>query len=94
MILEYKMDRDYDGILRTPSWIECGGFLQNPVNKTLIGFSPAVREYKIPDSALVLTELELKERVRPLGYVTEEGVLMTEAECDALVEATILANDL
>lgn len=95
MILEYKLDRDYEGCLRTPAWIECGGFFKNPVNKTLIGFSPEVRDYKIPDSVTRLTVAELKERVRGLGYYDYSRTrLMTPQECDSLVDETILRNDI
>lgn len=95
MILEYKLDRDYEGRLRTPAWIECGGFFRNPSDKTLIGFSPEVRDYKIPDSAKRLTVDELKERVRCLGYYDYQRTrLLTPQECDSMVDETISRNNI
>ena len=100
MILEYKMDRSPDGKLITPSWIECGGFFRDPDNFSMIGFSQAVREYKIPDSALRLNLAELKDRVVDIhsrypiiNYMIGGGVMTTQ-EVEDLVSATVTANDI
>ena len=98
MIIEYKMDRNFRKELHTPTWIECGGFIQHPVTKTLIGFSPATREYKIPDTVVVLTAEEAKLRSLAIhaisNYTTPEGVVMTETEVRDMTQAIIDANNI
>ena len=81
-ILEYKLDRDYDGNLRTPPWVECGGFFHDHQTKTLIGFCADVVEFKIPDSVLRLTTAELVARVVSLLDCSQE-------EAEAQVSATV-----
>lgn len=63
MIIEYMLVREMD-LKRAPSWIEDGGYFQNPDDFTLIGWSPdeGQRDYYIPDSVVVLTREELVAR--------------------------------
>lgn len=98
MILEYKMDRSREGILVVPSWVECGGFMFNPANKTFVGFSPSVREYKIPDSVTNLTLAQAKTRAQTIHAATpfkdREGVDLTTEQVDAMVDAIVSENDI
>jgi hypothetical protein len=98
MIVEYKMDRDHSGVLVVPPWVECPGFLQDPSNKTFIGFSPAVREYKIPETVTKLTVQQAKDRALAIHALypmkTAEGVTLTETQVNELVQAIIDANDI
>ena len=98
MILEYKMDRNSDGKLITPYWVECGGFMFNPANKAFIGFSPSVREYKIPNTVTVLTVEEAKARMQGIHTATPlndiEGNEMTIDQVNDMVDAIILTNDM
>lgn len=98
MILEYKPHRGRDKTLSTPDWVENGGHMYNPSNYTYVGFSPSVREYKIPDSVTVLTLAEAKERMQTIHSLhpvqKEEGGDMTSAEVDALVEDIVAQNDI
>ena len=98
MILEYKMDRNSDGCLCVPTWIECGGFVNNPDNFTFIGFSPAIREYKIPDSADILTVQQAKDRalaihaLYPMKNVS--GEIMTDAQVNEMVQSIVDSNNI
>lgn len=98
MILEYKMDRNAHGNLMTPTWIESGGFLHNPDNFTMIGFSPAIRPYKIPDSALQLTVAQAKARsvaihtLHPMSGM--DGNALTDAQVEDMTQAIIDENDI
>jgi len=97
MILEYKMDRNRDGSLVVPPWIECCGFMFNPVNKTFVGFSPSVREYKIPDSVTALTVAQAKTRMLDIHATTplvSDGVEMTTVEVEAMVDSIISNNNI
>jgi hypothetical protein len=56
MIVEYKLDAGPHGMI-TPYWVKDGGYFQDPDNHTLVGWTPdkPTREFKVPDSVLVLT---------------------------------------
>lgn len=92
MILEYKLDRCSDGKLRTPFWIECGGFLKKSDN-TLVGFSPSVREYKIPDTVTALTVAQFKTRAQDIHIVTpflkRDNSEMDATEVDAFAQGIL-----
>ena len=98
MILEYKQDMSLGGAKVTPPWVECGGFMPNPSNFTFIGFSPSVREYKIPDSALTLTVQECKDRMLAIHAITPvinlDDTEMTTVEVEAMVDLIISENDI
>jgi hypothetical protein len=95
MILEYKLDAGPNGMV-TPYWVKDGGYFQDPDNFTMVGVSPAVHEYKIPDSVTTLTEAELDARVlgihsrHPITDV--DGNTLTEAQVSDLVSAWCTAN--
>jgi len=97
MILEYKMDR-VNGVLVTPQWIECGGFMPKHSDFTFVGFSPSVREYKIPSTALVLTEQECADRLISIHaespFIDVNGNEMSNEDVSALASLTISANDI
>lgn len=98
MILEYKQDITLGGVKVTPPWIECGGFMPNPSNFTFVGFSPSVREYKIPDSAVTLSVQQCKDRLLSIHALTPikdiDDVDMTDSEVEALAVAIISENDI
>lgn len=64
MIVEYKLDAGPQGMV-TPYWVKDGGYFQDPDNHTLIGWTPdkPAREFKVPDSVLVLTREILAARL-------------------------------
>ena len=96
MILEYKLNKEVDGSITTPPWVESGGFLPNPADFTLIGFSPDVHEYYIPDTVVEYTVEELKQRSQTINltapYLNDDGTPMTEQEIDNMVQAIVDAN--
>lgn len=91
MILEYKLERTLQG-LKTPAWIEDGGYFQK--GKTFIGWSPkeAHREYLIPDIATELTPAELIQRVQTLGMKNLKGNTLTNTEIEALINDWVQAR--
>ena len=97
MIIEYKLDRCQDGKLRTPFWVESGGFLKKEDN-TLVGFSPSVREYKIPESVNVLSVAQFKTRAADIHAVTpflnRDESEMDSSEVENLAQSIIDDNDL
>lgn len=94
MILEYKLEMDHNGNMRCPGWIENGGYLQNPSDHTLIGFSPSVREYKIPDSVLTLTVAELKTRCESIPMEDIDGNAMTTQQIHDMVDVIVAEHDI
>ena len=95
MILEYKMDKGPRGMI-TPYWVENGGYFQDPDNFTMVGVSPDVREYKIPDSVTVLTEEQLATRVLGIHarypMLDQDNNTMTEQQVRDMVSAWCAAN--
>ena len=96
MILEYKMERTDNG-LRTPQWIEDGGYFQK--GRTFIGWSTdeIYRDYFIPDSVRELTQAELVKRAKSLGLTkmddnTHEEIALTDAEIETLVNDWVNAR--
>lgn len=101
MILEYKMERFLSNgkpTQATPAWVECGGFLHNPDDFTLIGFSPSVREYKIPDSVLRLTVPECKTRAQNIHalhpFKDLDGNILDSSQVDSMVQTIIDLHDM
>ena len=84
MILEYKLDAGPHGMV-TPYWVENGGYFQDPDNFTMVGVSPAVHEYKIPDSVTTLTAAELDARVLSI----HSRHPMTDTEGNALTNSKV-----
>jgi len=62
MIVEYKLDAGPHG-MHTPYWVKDGGYYRDPDNSTMVGWTPDVREFKVPDSVLRLTKETLTQRV-------------------------------
>ena len=91
MILEYKLERTVQG-LKTPEWVEDGGYFRK--GKTFIGWSlgEAYREYYIPDTAVELTPTELIKRVKTLGMKGEDGKALTNTEIEAVVNDWVQAR--
>jgi len=88
------MDRCPSGNLVVPPWVECPGFFFNPADKTFIGFSPSVREYKIPDSVAILTMDQCKARAQTLTMKDIDGNQLTTEQIDVLVETIVTDNDI
>ena len=94
MILEYKCELNYDGNLCPPPWVKIPGYFQDPDNFTFIGFSPLVREYKIPDTVTKLTLQEAIDRLLdintryPMKKIESED-LYTDLEIEAMVTDTV-----
>lgn len=93
-VLEYMLIREVDR-MRTPSWIEDGGYFYDPDNFTMVGWSPdeGQREYYVPDSVLELTKAQLSTRLLDIhsrypmqkrNEETFESTTMTEQEVVAL----------
>jgi len=104
MILEYKLHMTAGG-MRTPEWIEDGGYFGDSANKTYVGWSPdeADREYYIPDTVTTLTATELDTKVlalhadnpfqvKPDSPEGEERD-MTNDEVSAMVTAWVNARE-
>jgi len=97
MILEYKMDRGPNGDLVVPSWVECPGFIPDPIKKTFIGFSPSKREYKIPGTVKVLTLEEAQARARSINLESPmkkmDGTIMSDEDINTLIGLIVADND-
>ena len=63
LCIEYKLHRNRNGTLETPSWISDGGYYRN-AERSMIGFVPAdnERDWYVPDSAVKLTEAQFITR--------------------------------
>lgn len=92
--LKYKLHMTAKGMM-TPPWVEDGGYFGNSSTNEFIGWTPdeANREYYVPDTVTTLTKAELKTHVRGLGLQDEDGNALTDAECDAKVDAWCTARD-
>jgi|5B_taG_2_1085324.scaffolds.fasta_scaffold04267_2 hypothetical protein len=101
MIIEYKMHMTAGG-MRTPEWIEDGGYFQDDATNTKIGWSPdeADREYYVPDTVTTMTPTELNTRVLAMHAANkfqksaDDGTMsnMTNAEVTAMVNAWVEAR--
>ena len=103
MILEYKMHMTAGG-MKSPEWIEDGGYYSKSSDHTVIGWSPdeADREYYIPDTVTELTAAQLETRVLALhednpmtkpGAEPGEDEEMTTDEVKAQVAAWVSARE-
>tara|TARA_B100000123_G_C25402016_1_gene284799 strand:+ start:23 stop:340 length:318 start_codon:yes stop_codon:yes gene_type:complete len=104
MILEYKLHMTAGG-MRTPEWVEDGGYFVDSTNKTYVGWSPdeADREYYIPDTVTTLTASELNTKVlaqhaantfqKPADNPGEDPEDMTNDEVSAMVTAWVNARE-
>tara|TARA_B000000565_G_C23711961_1_gene349975 strand:+ start:660 stop:968 length:309 start_codon:yes stop_codon:yes gene_type:complete len=101
MIIEYKMHMTAGG-MRTPEWVEDGGYFSDAATNTLVGWSPdeADREYYIPDTVTELTATELETKVLALHTANkfqksnEDGTTsdMTNAEVKTMVSDWVSAR--
>lgn len=101
MILEYKMHITASGI-KTPEWIEDGGYFPDASANTMIGWSPdeADREYYVPDTVTELTATELETKVLALHSENAfrktgdnlEMIDMTDAEVKTMVSDWVSAR--
>ena len=101
MIIEYKMHMTAGG-MRTPEWIEDGGYFPDPSENTLVGWSPdeADREYYIPDTVTELTATELETKVLAQHTANkfqksgDDGTMsdMTNAEVKTMVSDWVAAR--
>ena len=60
-ILEYKLQAD-DAGMKTPAWVEDGGYFHNPADNTMVGWSRDNAEWYTPDTVVTLTPVELESR--------------------------------
>lgn len=94
MIIEYKLDAGPRGMV-VPAWVKDGGYFQDPDNFTMVGWTPdAPREFKVPDSVLILTKeqaaarlLNIHARHPMVKDVEGTLVLMTSDEVTAVSDA-------
>ena len=101
MIIEYKMHMTAGG-MRTPEWVEDGGYFPDPSDNTKVGWSPdeADREYYIPDTVTELTATELETKVLALHSANkyqktaDDGSMtdMTNAEVKTMVSDWVAAR--
>lgn len=92
-LAEYKFDRNERLEKCTPYWVDDGGYWPDPDARTLVGvIQPAPRDFKVPDTVLRLSRLQLEARVLDIHgrypYTTGdpgEEVEMTEVEVSAMV---------
>ena len=90
------------GGMRTPEWVEDGGYFSDAATNTLVGWSPdeADREYYIPDTVTELTATELETKVLALHTANkfqksnEDGTTsdMTNAEVKTMVSDWVSAR--
>jgi hypothetical protein len=101
MIIEYKMHMTAGG-MRTPEWIEDGGYFSDDATNTKVGWSPeeADREYYVPDTVTTMTQTELNTKVLAMHTANkfqkqaDDGTMsnMTNAEVTAMVNAWVEAR--
>jgi|TARA_R100000329_G_scaffold109102_2_gene89591 hypothetical protein len=101
MIIEYKMHMTAGG-MRTPEWVEDGGYFLDTAENTMVGWSPdeADREYYIPDTVTELTATELETKVlaqhtaNKYQKTNDDGTTsdMTNAEVKTMVSDWVAAR--
>jgi len=101
MIIEYKMHMTAGG-MRTPEWIEDGGYFPDDATNTKVGWSPeeADREYYVPDTVTTMTEAELNTKVLAMHSANkfqkqaDDGTMsnMTNAEVTTMVSDWVAAR--
>lgn len=89
MIVEYKLDAGPRGSV-VPYWVKNGGYYRDPDNYTMVGWTPdAPREFKVPDTVLVLDLNSLTTRVLSIHsrypMKDEDGVTLTDAQVSTQV---------
>ena len=101
MIIEYKMHMTAGG-MRTPEWVEDGGYFPDSSENTMVGWSPdeADREYYIPDTVTELTATQLETKVLAQHSANkfqksgDDGTMsdMTNAEVKTMVSDWVAAR--
>ena len=101
MIIEYKMHMTAGG-MRTPEWVEDGGYFQDTATNTMVGWSPdeADREYYVPDTVTTMTEAELKTKLLAMHSsnkfqkMGDDGTMsdMTNAEVNTMAADWVAAR--
>ena len=101
MIIEYKMHMTAGG-MKTPDWVEDGGYFQDTATNTMVGWSPdeADREYYVPDTVTTMTEAELNTKVLAMHSANkfqktaDDGTMsnMTNAEVTKMVSDWVAAR--
>jgi len=101
MIIEYKMHMTAGG-MRTPEWVEDGGYFSDEATNTKVGWSPdeADREYYVPDTVTTMTEAELKTKLLAMHATTkfqkkaDDGTMsdMTNAEVNTMAADWVAAR--
>lgn len=101
MIIEYKMHMTAGG-MRTPEWVEDGGYFPDAATNTMVGWSPdeADREYYVPDTVTEMTASELETKVLALHSANkfqkqaDDGTMsdMTNAEVKTMVSDWVAAR--
>ena len=101
MIIEYKMHMTAGG-MRTPEWVEDGGYFPDSATNTMVGWSPdeADREYYVPDTVTTMTEAELNTKVLAMHSankfqkMADDGTMsnMTNAEVTKMVSDWVAAR--
>ena len=101
MIIEYKMHMTPGG-MKTPDWIEDGGYFPDAATNTMVGWSPdeADREYYVPDTVTTMTEAELNTKIlamhnaNAMQTIGDDGEMrdMTNDEVTALVSEWVAAR--
>ena len=101
MIIEYKMHMTAGG-MRTPEWIEDGGYFSDAATNTMVGWSPeeADREYYVPDTVTTMTEAELKTKLLAMHSANkfqkqaDDGTMadMTNAEVNTMAAEWVAAR--
>ena len=90
------------GGMRTPEWVEDGGYFLDTTENTMVGWSPdeADREYYIPDTVTELTATELETKVlaqhtaNKYQKTNDDGTTsdMTNAEVKTMVSDWVAAR--
>ena len=90
------------GGMRTPEWVEDGGYFLDTSENTMVGWSPdeADREYYIPDTVTELTATELETKVlaqhtaNKYQKTNDDGTTsdMTNAEVKTMVSDWVAAR--
>ena len=89
MILEYKMNKNERGKLITPTFIENGGYFQDPDTKVMVGITSDSTECYIPNTVKQLSYYQLEKRILDLHsrypYKDMNDVILTETEVISMV---------
>jgi len=68
--VEYKLHRNEEGKLVSPTWINDAGHCYNPIDKSLIGFIAEDRDWYVPDTIAFLTKEEFINRCLTIHQVS------------------------